>query len=619
MIFRISKKSVDTVLRVFRQSILWLVLGVCVLSHSVYAAAWPLKASGNGRYMVDQNEVPFLIHGASPWEAWTLSTNDIKTCFDDFAAKGFTAILVQLESTTYKLYAPTNFYGYIPFSTPNDFATASSNYFNTIDFIFNYAKLKNIVVLAVPLYMGYNDDQGWGGQVNASTDAKVNAYGQFLGERYKNQGNIIWCVGGDRALNAQEIERVTALKNGITTNDTVNPFTAHVFGSEPAVTFSPNDWLTLNNVYTYSANEWIEMHTAYGRSPVKPVIMIESGYEEDVNIPAALSVRTESYVAAFSGSCGQFYGHNDVWIFNTNIYDGKVWQTKLNAVGAQQQAYFGALLKSRRWWLWQPDVNNVVVTSAKGTGASYMATTRASNGETVMVWFPNGSSQTATVNMTKVSGPNANAWWFNPRDGSATFIGSYPVSGSRNFTGPTAGDWVLVLDNASLNLAAPGALQVSTSVLPPGKRKVSYSQQLDGLGGIPPYLWSLKSDSAPLPTGLMLAGGGLLSGSPETNGVFTFSTEISDMAGNVADKSFALSINTVQITLSAVAQSAGGIATSGFALALSADAPSAVMIEKSTNFVEWSELYTFEYSGGLTNITDSNAPVSLRFYRGRQP
>jgi len=44
----------------------------------------------------------------------------------------------------------------------------------------------------------------------------------------------------------------------------------------------------------------------------------------------------------------------------------------------------------------------------------------------------------------------------DPATGAATLIGDFATSGSRSFTPPTAQDWVLVLDNAALNLTAPG-------------------------------------------------------------------------------------------------------------------------------------------------------------------
>jgi hypothetical protein len=114
----------------------------------------------------------------------------------------------------------------------------------------------------------------------------------------------------------------------------------------------------------------------------------------------------------------------------------------------------GKLMKSRAWWRLVPDYANTVVTGSKSSGAEYHATSRETNGETVMVWCP--TTAPVTVNMTKVAGSNAKAWWWNPDNNSSSFIGTFATTGTRNFT-PSSARKVLVLDDASKNLAAPGA------------------------------------------------------------------------------------------------------------------------------------------------------------------
>jgi hypothetical protein len=100
-----------------------------------------------------------------------------------------------------------------------------------------------------------------------------------------------------------------------------------------------------------------------------------------------------------------------------------------------------------------PDYSNTVVTSFKGSELSYKATARETTGKTVIVWNPTKVS--VTVDMTKISGTQANVWWYNPDDNSSVFVGTYPTTRTRNFT-PGSARKVLVLDDESLNLAAPG-------------------------------------------------------------------------------------------------------------------------------------------------------------------
>jgi hypothetical protein len=61
-----------------------------------------------------------------------------------------------------------------------------------------------------------------------------------------------------------------------------------------------------------------------------------------------------------------------------------------------------------------------------------------------------------TVDLTKVAGKSARAWWFNPRGGDVQRAGEFPTTGPQHFTPPGDGDWVLVLDDASRNLGPPG-------------------------------------------------------------------------------------------------------------------------------------------------------------------
>jgi len=69
------------------------------------------------------------------------------------------------------------------------------------------------------------------------------------------------------------------------------------------------------------------------------------------------------------------------------------------------------------------------------------------------------TSRTITVDMTKVSGPQAIGWWFDPRTGRATAAGTFPTSGTQELIPPAQGDWVLVLDDASKRRLPPGTNQ----------------------------------------------------------------------------------------------------------------------------------------------------------------
>ena len=121
-----------------------------------------------------------------------------------------------------------------------------------------------------------------------------------------------------------------------------------------------------------------------------------------------------------------------------------------------------ALFLSRPWTSLVPDASHTVVTAGYSSGLNYVAAARASDGATVMAYLPVGG--TITVDMGKVSGHAARAWWYNPRDGTAVSAGAFPTSGQEAFKAPDTNDWVLVIDDTKRHLKAPG-----TSVFTSGK------------------------------------------------------------------------------------------------------------------------------------------------------
>ena len=77
-----------------------------------------------------------------------------------------------------------------------------------------------------------------------------------------------------------------------------------------------------------------------------------------------------------------------------------------------------------------------------------------------------------------------------------------------------------------------GQIQQEPALVGEGSAAVqgeSFFQQLPAAGGIPPYTWSLVSGN--LPAGLTLDANGTISGTPTTEGGFTFSVAVSDSEG----------------------------------------------------------------------------------------
>lgn len=133
----------------------------------------------------------------------------------------------------------------------------------------------------------------------------------------------------------------------------------------------------------------------------------------------------------------------------------------LQQQGAGQMQHGRWLLESRPFLDRIPDdsviVPDRVATSVPGAGRYRFVATRDQAGTFAMVYAPVG--RPFTVRMNAIQGAFVKAWWFNPRDGSAREIGTFPNGPAREFTPPDPGemiDWVLVLDDAALQYPAPG-------------------------------------------------------------------------------------------------------------------------------------------------------------------
>ena len=73
-------------------------------------------------------------------------------------------------------------------------------------------------------------------------------------------------------------------------------------------------------------------------------------------------------------------------------------------------------------------------------------------------------------------------------------------------------------------------LVITTTAVPDGQATVQYSFTFSATGGVAPYTWS----GATLPAGLSVSSTGILSGTPTTQGSYTFTVTVKDSEGAAA-------------------------------------------------------------------------------------
>jgi hypothetical protein len=400
-----------------------------------------------------------------------LSDTDIETYLSDRASRGYNLIWIAVVDNTYNTNPPFNALGQAPFSGA-PFTNMQEPYFEHLDHVIQRAAAYGITVLLNPAFSGYNcdDTYGWCPEMEAASDATMTAFGVYLGSRYKSYPNIMWLMGGDLNIPSQGqgiANKHNDVALGIKSVDTVHLMTVeNIRGQSSLDEWSGASWLDLNGLYALPQDFPASANSNYQRTDFLPIFEMEDYYEGEHSM-TELGLRTEAYWAVLSGAyLGQFFGNNAIWDFG-NPADDTIgpWPNQLSSTGSVGRELLGNLFRSREHWRMVPDIGNAVVTSCTpncGTAdaGTLVTAARTSNGETIIAYIPNGNATTVSVNMAQITSSTSavHAWWFNPQTGATVDLGSgFANSGTITFTPLDSNDWVLVLDDASANLSAPGS------------------------------------------------------------------------------------------------------------------------------------------------------------------
>ena len=410
---------------------------------------FPLQISADGRHLEDQNGIPFLINGDTPWSLIVeLSKVEAETYLEDRRARGFNAVITELIEAEFG--GPANSDGELPFLAPGDFGQPNEAYFQHADWVIRKAAEKGMLVVLTPAYVGYQcGSAGWCQEMQASTPADLREFGNFVGNRYKDFDNVIWMHGGDvDAASYGADDEVDHIVDGILDVDLSKLHTAHCDRQQSALDCYDKPWLNVNTTYSDCVETAIRTRTDYERSSQMAFFFVEGRYENEG--ASASCLRAQAYWSVLGGSTGHFFGNRPLWFFGEN------WERSLDKAGSRSMTHFGALFSSRRWHLLDPDYDSSVVMGDRGTvgETDYVAAAVADDGSSVIAYLP--TVRTISVDLSAVAGQQAQTWWFKPDTGIAEDAGEFATSGIVEFTPPGPGDWVLVIDSGELALGAPG-------------------------------------------------------------------------------------------------------------------------------------------------------------------
>lgn len=437
-----------------------------------------LKVSDNRRFLITEKGEPFFWLGDTAWELFhRLNRQEAALYLKNRAERRFTVIQAVVLAELDGLNDP-NPYGHTPLEN-HDPTRPNEDYFKHVDWIVAKANSLGLYIGMLPTW-GDKWNKKWGTGPEVFNPDNAEAYGEWLGRRYKDAG-VIWILGGDRPVeNDTHREIIRRMAEGLRKGDGgAHLRTFHPSGgSGSAQYFHEANWLDFNMRQNGHVPEFTgrydQTRVDYNRTPVKAVLDGEPIYEDHpVSFDAnklghsiAADVRRPLYWDLFGGAFGHTYGHHSVWQMSSPQrkpinHPLMPWSEAIKQPGAAQMQHARALLESRPFLTRIPDDDVLVAfsipTAMPGTGRYHFCATRDSAGSYAMIYAPVGRS--FKVRMDKISGARVKAWWFNPRDGKATAIGSLENKGEREFIPPDPGemlDWVLVLDDVARKFPPPG-------------------------------------------------------------------------------------------------------------------------------------------------------------------
>ncbi len=461
------------------------VLGLCSIC-SAQTPVFPLKKSMNGRYLVDQNNMPFPILGRTAWFVISQSVEGYQAFINNTISHGYNSIEMHvLNHDPRGNHPPFNGNGDIPFlkrlngsnwdgsltytdtsAQAPDLTTPNEAYWRFVDSFLFYCESRGIEVFFFPAYAGYADsNQGWMAELLGNGAAKSRAYGAWIANRYKNQKNIIWMLLGDMGhftATEKEVEGafIAGLKSVVGQLSTEYSAEASP-GQNSTDQEDFGDQMTLNGTYTWvpkDVNVPSLGRSAYSHSPVLPAYLLEEPYDEEgpdgnnVNPNAIQPVRRFQWWGWLSTIGGYISGNGYVWPFNSPD-----WQKHLDTKGTYDMERLNRFIKSISWWKLVPSGlggMKTLITEGGSTPSSpdYVAAAATSEGTLLVAYLPPAHKESITVDLSAMGG-STRARWYDATSGNFIKIPGSPFDnkGTHEFTPPGKNnegesDWVLMLD-----------------------------------------------------------------------------------------------------------------------------------------------------------------------------
>jgi len=387
-----------------------------------------IKPSPSGRYFTDEWGKPVFWLGDTQWELFRLFTPEgAGPILKDRQAKGFNAILIMLMGVDMTRFGQkdqvpyANLEGEKPW-LDDDPEKPNEKYFRHIDPIIRLgAKTGQVFVVGV-----YHQ---W--HLETITVPKARAWAKWVANRYRDVPDLIWCMYPKATEEYKPVcrELAAGLREG---DGGKHLISVHPDPSVASSSFMHDEeWLAFNMIQT--CVDYDRIHEAvtvdYRRTPAKPVVMAEGGYEgvEFEKLQTPHHIRKQAWWTQLGGGY-HVYGHNEAWMFPAQ------WKKWLDSPGSRHLKVFRDVMTSLDgWWDLVPDQSLF----ASGTGSGYALNAAARSPSSDMFLAYLSEPCTAIVRPGAVTGgKQVKATWIDPATGERTEAGSFPANAAQSFTSP---------------------------------------------------------------------------------------------------------------------------------------------------------------------------------------
>ena len=423
-----------------------------------------LHVSENHRYLQNGDQ-PFFWLADTAWLLMTeASEEEARSYLINRRDKGFTVIQAVLLH---------NVPGVVTNSIrKNDKDNTSKQYFDHCSRIVKIAEEIGLYMALLP---------SWGSVVSdgSLTEDNIEHYMTYVANRFKDNPNVIWLLGGDiRGAGHEGVYNKAGRVLRQLTPDKLIGY--HPFGrTSSAMWFHHEDWLDFNMFQTghrnynqaslgawddnavretfFGEDNWRYVDRDYAMDPPKPTVDGEPSYElilqglHDLANPywREWDVRRYAYWSVFQGSMGHTYGDNAIQQMHCdsrkpgNYGVRWTWRDSVHHVGSEQMGFLRALMESVDWQHGAPAEQLLL----SGQKERYHRVSLFAGDDFLFAYTYLG--EPFTVDLTPWKGRTLHAWWFNPVSGGRSYLADFTGKDSVQVK-PLArltqdNDWVLVV------------------------------------------------------------------------------------------------------------------------------------------------------------------------------